>query len=375
MTSPRIVCDAAILGAAEALAELGFDQVVTLPDERIEAGVLAEADALLIRSTLRVDERLLRRSRLRFLATATVGEDHVDRALLAQRGIDFVSAAGSSAVSVAQFSLAAMSILAAKRGRALADHRLGVVGCGAIGSRVAAAAERLGLEVLRFDPPLAESTRSPAFRPIEEIGACDLVSLHVPLTEEGEHATRGMVDQRFLTRLPPGSLLVNTARGEVVDPEYLIAARRSGRIGGLAIDVFPGEPACHAGLLAHADFASPHVAGRSLEGMMANSESVLRALCAHFGRPWHRPEALRAPAPEDLEVEPQDSPVDFVQAAWGLFALDLALKEVAGAEDEDRARVFKRLRRPPYRRDLSRMRILGEPGPALRRFLAALPRR
>ncbi len=347
----------------EAFAFGGRVRVLSVPAEAIGPGLLKEtrADALIIRSTTLVDDTLLEGCSLEFLGTATVGEDHIAHEALHRRGIAYRAAPGSSAGSVAEFTLAAIHLALDRLGRSADEVILGVVGAGRIGERVARAGESLGWKVIRHDPPLAERTGDGLrYAPRGALREANIVSLHVPLVAEGPHRTRGMVDEGFLETLAPGTLLLNTSRGNVVDEAALLRLRS--RLGGLVLDVFPGEPRPSQELLQACELATPHVAGRSLEGMLAGTGMVARSLADLWG----------LPAPE-LPIPPRDSgpapsaqaPPELIRSLWDLEDLSRAL--------QDDPRIFKSLRRRrPYRRDLSALCPPVEGPERLRRFVESL---
>ena len=209
-----IIADDNIPYADKLFATLG--EMRTFPGRELTADVVAEADLLLTRSTIKVNEELLAGSRARFVATATIGTDHVDLPYLAARGIEFTNAAGSNANSVAEYIAEGLLALADKGGWEPAGRSIGVIGAGNVGSRVAQKARALGMRVVENDPPLARATGEARYRPLEEALHCNVVTMHVPLTRDGEDATYHMVDGAFLKRLRPGALFFNSARGAVV---------------------------------------------------------------------------------------------------------------------------------------------------------------
>ena len=209
----KIVADANIPLLAEAFGPLG--EVAALPADRITPESVADADALLVRSVTCVGGDLLDSSRVRFVATATIGLDHIDQAYLAERGIGFASAQGSNARSVAEYVLAALSILAERGRRDMTQKVLGIVGCGNVGGRLGRMAEAIGLRVLQNDPPLARTTHDPRYVPIEALAEADVVTFHVPLACEGPDATYHMISESLLGRLKRGVAVINTSRGAV----------------------------------------------------------------------------------------------------------------------------------------------------------------
>jgi len=275
------VADKNIPYVGEVFGSLG--SVRTISGGEMSADLAADADLLLTRSTVKVDERLLAGSRACFVATATAGVEHVDQAYLASRGIEFASAPGSNANSVSEYVAEALLVLAERGGWSLAGKTIGVVGVGNVGSRVVRKARALGMDVLENDPPLARRTGESRFVGIEEILKADVVTLHVPLTREGQDATYHMVDAAFLGAMKPGAVLVNAARGPVVVEEDLKATIRSGRLGAVVLDVWDNEPEFSAELLGMVDIGTPHIAGHSLDGKVAGTAMIYEAACRFLG--------------------------------------------------------------------------------------------
>ncbi|MEA3367885.1 MAG: 4-phosphoerythronate dehydrogenase, partial [Planctomycetota bacterium] len=252
----KIVADANIPLLIEAFGPVA--EVDARPADAITPETVADADALLVRSVTRVDADLLDASRVRFVATATIGVDHVDTAYLAHRNIGFASAQGSNARSVAEYVLSALCVLRERTGRGLLDLTVGIVGVGNVGGRLAGMLEALGVEVLRNDPPLARQTGDPRYVPLDALADAHVVTFHVPLTRTGRDATYHMAGAGLIERLKAGVWLLNTSRGAVADTEALAAAVDAGRLGALVCDVWENEPDIDARLLERADLGTPH---------------------------------------------------------------------------------------------------------------------
>ncbi|MDH3284466.1 MAG: hypothetical protein OEQ13_06965 [Acidobacteriota bacterium] len=271
------------------------------------AEVAGRADVLVTRSSHRVDEDLLRagRPRLRAVVQASAGSDNIDVEAAARLGVELVIVDPGNATSVAELTM--LSLLAMARSidarwrttsagrwpdreciedRELAGKTLGLVGIGRVGSRVAMRASSFELEVLACDPYV--ETRRFEELGVERVGdlddmlpRLDALSLHCPLTRE----TDGMIDEDRLGRLPRGALLVNTARGRIVDEAALARALDTGRLGGAALDVFREEPASPGGLSAHPKVhATPHVAGHTVESHARRRENLVTALTSLVAR-------------------------------------------------------------------------------------------
>jgi len=358
----KIVADANIPLVAEAFGPLG--EVIRLPADGITPAAVADADALLVRSVTRIGPALLDGSRVRFVATATIGIDHVDTAYLASRGIGFASAQGSNARSVAEYVFSALVVLAEHAGRRLGDLTVGVVGVGHVGGRLARMLETVGATVLRNDPPLARRTGDPGFVPLDALNDADVVTLHVPLTRSGPDATFHMVDAAWLGRLRPGVWLINTSRGAVAETAALRDAANAGRFGALVLDVWENEPAIDPELLRRADLATPHIAGYSYDGKVNGTRMVLAALCDYFGleRPWD-PGPLMPPPPTPriaiaAVTAPEEALGQAVLAAYDIREDDARLRATLALPEADRPAAFKALRREyPVRREFSQTTV------------------
>ena len=256
----KIIADKNIYKVEEAFSALG--EVVMFPADGINQKLLSDsgAEVLLVRSVTRVDAALLEGTPVKFVASASIGVDHVDVEYLRGQSVGFAHAPGSSADSVAEYVAAALLEICAKSGRGPRGLKLGVVGVGNVGSRVCRLAGALGFECLLNDPPKKELTGSDVYRPLEELlSDCDVISLHVPLVEAGPGATLHMVNGEFVSRMKQGAALINTSRGRVVDEESFRAA--CPRLGVAALDVFENEPAVSVETLRLAGIATPHIAG------------------------------------------------------------------------------------------------------------------
>lgn len=257
-----------------------YAQVEYMKGKSIDAAAVKGADALLVRTRTHCDKSLLEGSQVQFVATATIGTDHIDRNYLASRNITFASAPGCNSGGVMQYVHTALFAVAAKKGIDLTGKRLGVIGVGNTGGKVAALGEHLGFEVLRNDPPKESVAEDKSiYCPLEYLlENSDIITMHVPL----DATTRGMAGREFFSRIRPGSIFINASRGEVVDDASLLAKR--GELAALILDVWNGEPdAISPELIAAADIATPHIAGYSYEGKINGTAMVVQALARHFG--------------------------------------------------------------------------------------------
>ncbi len=257
-------------------------EVLTRPGRAIDANAVREVDVLLVRSVTRVDAALLAGSRVKFVGSATSGYDHIDRDGLAAAGIHFAHAPGCNAGAVVQYVLSVCCALRPDWRRRV----VGIVGCGAVGGRLYSVLTALGVSCRVHDPLLSDRDGIPDLTDLGEVvRAADILCLHTPLTYTGPFPTFHMVDDRVLAALKPGCLLINAARGAVVDNAAL-RRRLTAAIGlTVALDVWEGEPAIDPDLCQRVAIATPHIAGYSQEGRVNGTRAVYEAFCAWRGVP------------------------------------------------------------------------------------------
>ncbi|MFH0908498.1 MAG: 4-phosphoerythronate dehydrogenase [bacterium] len=357
----KIICASSVLLGKEAFSTLG--EVIVVPEKAITREVVRDADALITRSKVRVDGELMKDSHVSFVGTATAGTDHLDIPYLEEHQIHWCSAPGCNANSVAEYLVAALLSLASRYGMPLAEKTLAVIGVGHVGRRVVEIGRGLGLNVLQNDPPLFAATNDPVFRPLDEVlPQADIVTLHLPLTEQGPHATKKMVDSRFFAKVKPGCVFVNASRGEVVDEPALLHAYDHGVVMHGLLDVWDGEPSISADLLNRMDIGTPHIAGYSYEGKLNGTARVYREACNFF-----EVQSTWAPepdiAPQDIRIDAREqSDVDvlweMVQHAYDIESDDFALRAGMRGREEGRAAHFERLRAQyPTRREFPSVHV------------------
>ena len=294
-----------------------------LTGSEIRPSDLRDASALLVRSRTHCDETLLADSPVEFIGTATVGTDHIDFDFCDEQGIDTASAPGCNAGGVVQHFFTALYAVAARKGISLEGKTIGVIGVGHVGSRVADLAERLGLRVLRNDPP-REALEKPEpgyFCPLPKLLAeSDIVTLHIPLEYNLNYA-----GEKFFGAMKEGALFFNAARGEVVVEDALLAARN--RLGAVVLDVWRNEPDINLELLKVTDIATPHIAGYSEQGKLNGTMAVVRAFGRHFGieplKEFTLPTQVK---PLDFEQKNQEQICEMLLKRYDIWADDSALR-------------------------------------------------
>ena len=273
-------------------------EVLHLSPEDITPESVRHADALFVRTRTQINKELLHGSNVRFVATATIGFDHIDQDYCREAGIHWVSCPGCNAQAVCDYVEEA---IASSPHRLIASSPLtvGIIGYGHVGKLVAQMAQRRGYKVLLSDPPLGIGMSLNELVPL-----CDVLTFHTPLTREGEHPTYHLCDENILRRCKPGTLIINAARGGVIDEQALLSTlntKHSKLNYKTAIDCWENEPNLNQELLKHVDLASFHITGYSIQGKMNASEMCLRAFCEFFSLPILSINKKVVPLQGDLE--------------------------------------------------------------------------
>jgi erythronate-4-phosphate dehydrogenase len=286
-----------IRGAFEHVAE-----VVYLPGSKTTAEVVKDADALVTRTRTVCNEKLLAGSKVKFIATATIGFDHIDTDYCAKNGIEWANAPGCNSKSVEQYLASALFVLAEREKWNLEEKCIGIVGVGNVGSKVAQFAERLGMKVLLNDPPRERVEGQGAFVSIRQImEEADIISLHVPLNMKGQDITFHLADDAFFEQLTKNPILINTCRGEVVKTEAVKKALRQGQIKDFVCDCWENEPDIDLELLSMTALATPHIAGYSKDGKALGTQMSVQAVSRFFG--------LGLDQWKPLSIEPPQHPI------------------------------------------------------------------
>ena len=263
-----------------------YADVIYLPGKQIDKKDLKEADALLIRTRTKCDERLLSDTRVKFIGTATIGYDHIDTEFCESRGIEWTNSPGCNSSSVRQYIAAGLLCIASADNFNLRDKSIGIIGVGNVGSKVEKLAGILGMKVLLNDPPRFRSEGDAKFVSLETLlSESDIVTVHVPLSKEGEDRTWHLFDDKSFGKMKKGMWFINSSRGEVTDTPSLKRALGSGKIGGAILDVWENEPDIDLELMEKAFIATPHIAGYSTDGKANGTAMVVNALCRHFNLP------------------------------------------------------------------------------------------
>ena len=322
-----------------------FADVVYLPGAKTTPEDVRDADALITRTRTICNKSLLEGSKVRMIATATIGFDHIDTSWVESAGIAWTNAPGCNSWSVEQYIASVLVCLAQKHSFRLEDMTLGVVGVGNVGSKVAKIASLLGMKVLLNDPPRARREGPDAFVSLDEvIERADIITLHVPLEKQGPDATLHLFDRERLSRLKRDRILINSSRGPVVDNAALLDALKAGAIKGAVLDVWEDEPAPDPELVAALDISTPHIAGYSADGKANGTTMSVQAVAMALGLPLSEWVASGIPDP----VMPLEFTVDAASKTDAEVLAEAILHTYDVRQDSDLLRAdlsaFERLR-------------------------------
>lgn len=260
-----------------------FADVIYLPGKEISPDQIRDADALIIRTRTKCNKDLLEGSKIRFIATATIGFDHIDTEYCQLKNIAWENAPGCNSSSVEQYVLSSLINISLKKKLNLAGSTIGIVGVGHVGTKIERIAKVLGMNILLNDPPRQRNEGDSEFVSLKKIkDNSDIISFHVPLTMTGQDKTYHLVDKMFLNSLGKRVYLINTSRGEVIDEKALKEFIGPDRSGAVVLDVWENEPLIDRGLLEMADIATPHIAGYSLDGKANGTQMSIRSLSRFF---------------------------------------------------------------------------------------------
>ena len=224
MTNPKIVIDDKIPYIKETISKL-TNRAVYIPGNMIGNDDIRDADALIIRTRTHCDARLLKGSNVKFVATATIGYDHIDTTFMEQAGIKWINCPGCNASSVAQYIDAVLTLIKTEKHIDIQKQTIGIVGCGHVGRKVVEVARRKGMNILVCDPPRSDAEGEKGFVSMEQIAKeADIITFHVPLTKEGRYPTYHLANETLFDNLSKRPIIINSSRGAVVDNEALLYA-------------------------------------------------------------------------------------------------------------------------------------------------------
>lgn len=339
----KILADREINAVAAHFSALGD---LRLFDGRaLDAATLGDAEVLLVRSVSKVDAALVRHSRLRFVGTATAGVDHIDIPALENAGITFSDAAGSNARPVAEHVVTCLYLHAARLGCRPRDLTVGIIGCGHVGRRLIELLDALGIAHVDHDPPRAARESGFVSARIDEVLNASVITLHVPRVAGGPWPTVNLLDAEAINALRPGTLVINAARGGIVDEAALCARLAGAGAVHAAIDCWAGEPRVDTTLLAASWLATPHLAGHSFEARLLATRALWQAVRAWQGlAPLAPPVALPAVKVE-RGVPPHNGVAALLASVYPIAAHDLRMRAALALDASHIGAHFDEIRR------------------------------
>ena len=349
-----------------AFSELG--EVSLLPGWEIDNRNLRDCQCLVVRAVTRVDQKLLQDTAVEFVATATIGTDHIDLEYLKQNNIGFSNAAGCNAEAVAEYVISGLFALSEQFRFDPFDLTAGIIGHGNTGSRLHDKLKVLGIETLVCDPPLAQKRQGEQnFVDLDRIiSDCDFISLHVPLSHDSDHPTFHLVDHSRLQALRENCILVNSARGPVIDNQALLKVMQTREDLIVFLDTWENEPEISSRLLDQVSLATPHIAGYGVEGRLRGTQMALDATCNHFSKSssWKMSQYL--PEIKTIETLGSSTDLEFWQHLFrqhhDIRRDHLALTDSGVNREQGFAAHFESLRKVyPERLEYERFRLSSTP--------------
>ncbi len=285
-------------------------------------GVIHSQDILLCRSTLKVTKEILADTAIRYVATASSGTDHIDSNFLQQHGISLVDAKGCNARSVADYIITVLAWL--EQHQLIKGRTTGVIGGGKVGSRVISRLQALGYSTVCYDPYLSQTNATYPMCSFAELYACDVLLVHANLHSDPPYPSNNLLNGEFLAQLKPGTVIINAARGgvvneaEVLNHPHLI----------YCTDVYLNEPNLDKRIVDFATLCTPHIAGHSIDAKLEAVRLVSEKLHQHYKLPM----PLQTVVFEPESVLNKTTWQEFALSLYNPYQETLALKSAANKE-------------------------------------------
>lgn len=298
-------------------------------------------DALLIRTVTPINSSTIPKTgNLKFIGTASAGFDHMDLTYLKRLGIHYGNSKGCNAHSVAEYIISSLFRWQDIRNKNIAKKTIGIVGCGATGSAVESLLKKLKLSYVLYDPPKAE--REPGFQTctLDELLKCDILTFHTPLNNMGRHSTHHLCNETWFRS--DFDLIINAARGGVVDEYALLKAFHSNSVSDMIVDVWEGEPLFSDEVARHSFIATPHIAGYSKEAKWTATEMIVKQMCKILNIPFSPQKN-----PGVGKISPPEPDLTLSELLWKYQKIDeydRNLRSYIGMDKQKKARCFAKLR-------------------------------
>ena len=321
----KLMIDDAVWGFDQIFSEFG--EVVTLPGRQISNESLQDCDALIVRSRTRVDEELLRNSKIQFVGSTVAGLDHIDQPYLEDNAITLSSAQGCNSNAVAEYVISAIANLSHDYNFKLSDRTLGIIGVGNVGRRLDFKAKQLGIKTLLNDPPRESTEGSEHFVSLEEALGADIVTFHTPLTFSGIYSTHNLLDSHNFNHIKKDAIIINAARGGIINELIWEKTPTKANI----IDCWENEPNINPTLQKSAYWATPHIAGHSIDAKFMGSFMIYKDLCKYIKKPLNdNIEHLINP---ELRIIRENNLHETLNSIYSFQADDKAIQDISNFED------------------------------------------
>ncbi|MBU2494057.1 MAG: 4-phosphoerythronate dehydrogenase [Bacteroidetes bacterium] len=361
----KLVIDENISFAEEAFESFG--EIILLNGRKIDNKILSDADALIVRSITNVNEKLLKNTNVKFVGTATIGTDHIDLDYLSENKIEFSSAAGCNSYAVTEYVFCAIANIITQNHILKENPSIGIFGFGNIGTKISRYAKAMGLDVFISDPPLERAGNPQVFHSPEKVLESDIITFHVPLNTEGIDKTVHLLDENKLEKIKPGTIIINSSRGPVIDNAALLRRLKKNKDIFAVLDVWENEPDFMLELLQNINLGTPHIAGYSLEGKVNGTKMIYDALCKFLSRePVWQPVL---PNVDNSVVELKNEQNNFeilssiFENVYSIKEDDLLLRNSLNMSDNQKKEYFDILRKNyKYRRELNNYKIKIDSG-------------
>ncbi|MEX0685573.1 MAG: 4-phosphoerythronate dehydrogenase [Balneolales bacterium] len=325
------------------------------PENGPDKEQLENADALLVRTVTQINEYQINLApKLQFIGTASAGFDHINRPLLHNRGIQFASAPGCNARSVAEYVSTCILYWSWKNKLELKALSVGIVGVGKTGSEVCVLLERLGLKTQCYDPPRQDQDKGFKSCSLKEVLSCDIITLHVPLTHQDEHATNQWLNE-IKIKNSSVQLFINSARGGVAADKALLSAKKTKGIDFI-LDVWENEPNFDDQVSVASFIKTPHIAGYSRQSKRKATKMVCEALNKHFNLDETSTDIMEST--EFIDIDSDSNFDTILSKIHPLFHYDDQFRLLIGLPEDEKIIQFRRLRSEiPLRNEFKYLRV------------------
>ena len=321
----KLLIDDAVWGSNQIFSEFG--EVFTLPGREIRSESLKDFDALIVRSRTRVDEKLLRDANIKFVGSTVAGLDHIDKNYLEDNAITLSSAQGCNANAVSEYVISAIANLSKDYGFKLSNKTLGIIGVGNVGRRLEVKAKQLGMKTLLNDPPREALEGSDNFTSLESALSADIVTFHTPLKYSGPHPTYKLLDSHNFKHINNDAIVINAARGGIINETVWEKTQTKANI----IDCWENEPNINLNLQKTAYWATPHIAGHSIDAKFMGSFMIYKDLCKYIKKPLNdNIEHLINP---ELKIIRENNLHETLNSIYSFHADDKAIQDISNFEN------------------------------------------